>query len=314
MNAGTSQVQDKQQTSTSSFVPQEPKYTFQDLILPQATHDEIMSALAAHDQSLLVYEVWGLGRTHRLTRRVGINLYGPPGTGKTMTAHAIAAYLRKRLLIVNYADIESKYVGDTPKNLARAFQLARETGCIVFFDEADAILSRRLSHMETATDTSVNQTRSVLLTLLNEHDGIMLFATNFIANYDPAFMRRILAHIRFVLPDLPCRRRLLEQFIPPEMPTNARVGELAELAEGLSGSEIANAVLLAALRGARSPRQFVEHRYLVEALARVNESLGENSITPDRSTDDDETQPADKPRARRVQIPWRRHRQAVRAK
>lgn len=49
-------------------------------------------------------------------------LYGEPGTGETMAAHAVAHYLDKDIIEVNYADIESKYVGDTPKNLTRVFK------------------------------------------------------------------------------------------------------------------------------------------------------------------------------------------------
>lgn len=59
----------------------------------------------------VVYEKWGLEETHKYAKRLGINLYGPSGTGKTMAAHAIASYLHRRILIVNYADIESKFVG-----------------------------------------------------------------------------------------------------------------------------------------------------------------------------------------------------------
>lgn len=261
----------------TSFVPQLPRYTFEDLILPKATLEQIMNALAVREQSHVVFDLWGLGKIHKAARKVGMNLYGPPGTGKTTVAHAIAHHLNKSLLIINYADIESKFVGDTPKNLTTAFRIATETDSILFFDEADAILSRRLTNMTNATDTSVNQTRSVLLTLLNDYQGIILFATNFIANYDPAFMRRILAHIEFGLPDEPGRVRLFEKLMGNQMPTNARIAELASRAEGLSGSDIANAILLAAFRGARSPARFVEHQFLVEAIEGIKESRAANS-------------------------------------
>lgn len=260
----------------ASFVPQPPKYTFADLVLPRSTHDQILNALAVRDQNHVVFDLWGLSKTHQFARKVGINLYGPPGTGKTTVAHAIAHHLNKSLLIINYADIESKFVGDTPKNLTTAFRIATETDSILFFDEADAILSRRLTNMSNATDTSVNQTRSVLLTLLNDYQGIILFATNFISNYDPAFMRRILAHIEFALPDLPCRVKLFQKLIPPELPTNARIADLAAQSEGLSGSDIANAILLAAFRGARSAAKFVDHQFLVDAMQGIKESVSAN--------------------------------------
>lgn len=118
-----------------------------------------------------------------------------------MAAHAIAHELNKPLIAVNYAEIESKYVGETSKNITALFNTAKEQDAIIFFDEADAMLSRRVTNMSHATDVSVNQTRSVLLTLMNDHEGLIIFTTNFVSNYDPAFMRRILSHILFDLPN-----------------------------------------------------------------------------------------------------------------
>ena len=93
------------------------------------------------------------------------------GTGKTMAAHAIANALHKEMICVNYADIESKYVGETSKNLTNLFHTASEKDIIIFFDEADALLSKRVTNMSSSTDVSVNQTRSVLLTLLNDYEA-----------------------------------------------------------------------------------------------------------------------------------------------
>ena len=244
------------------FSPVLPKYTFEDIILPNSTKSAIERTLAIQEKGELVFKKWGLDKTHKHSKKVGINLYGPPGTGKTMAAHAIAHSLNKKIILINYADIESKYVGDTPKNLTKAFQAAIETDSILFFDEADAILSRRVTNMSNATDTSVNQTRSVMLTLLNDYQGVILFATNYISNYDPAFMRRILAHIEFQLPDEVARKQLLMKLIPSEMPSEINIDEIAHKYEGVSGSDIANSILLAAFKGAQSERQIVEHIFL----------------------------------------------------
>src|SRR4051812_832869 len=83
----------EKKTTPQSFIPQDPKYNFDEIILPQKTMDEIMAALSIRDKSDLVFNTWGLKHTHKFSRRVGFNLYGPPGTGKTMVAHAIASYL-----------------------------------------------------------------------------------------------------------------------------------------------------------------------------------------------------------------------------
>ena len=61
-----------------------------------------------------------------------------------MAAHAIANALHKEMICVNYADIESKYVGETSKNLTNLFHTASEKDIIIFFDEADALLSKRV--------------------------------------------------------------------------------------------------------------------------------------------------------------------------
>jgi ATP-dependent 26S proteasome regulatory subunit len=259
-----------------SFVPQHAKFTFDEIILPKNTLDSIQNALAIKNNSDLVFETWGFNDTHKHSKKIGINLYGPPGTGKTMVAHAIANELQKKIMIINYADIESKYVGDTPKNLTQAFEVAKSTGSILFFDEADAILSRRVTNMNNATDTSVNQTRSVLLTLLNDYQGVILFATNYISNFDPAFMRRILAHIQFELPDYDCRVKLLQRLIPKKLPHKIDIHQIAKNFDNLSGSDLSNAVLMSAFKAARNQQSAVDHHDLHEALESVVKSKNAN--------------------------------------
>ena len=261
------------------FELQKPKYHFDDLILPHATKEQIERAIAFKKHSDLVFNQWGLNKTHKHSNRVCLNFYGAPGTGKTMTAHAVANYLEKQLLIINYAEIESKYVGETPKNLVAVFKAAQENDAIIFFDEADALLSRRVTNMSNSTDTSVNQTRSVLLNILNDYDKTILFATNFIENFDPAFMRRILAHVHFQLPDKECRLKLFKMYVPEKMPHSLNFDELANVYEHLSGSDIANAVLSAALSAANREHDKVEMSDMHNALKSIIDSKKANSPT-----------------------------------
>lgn len=258
------------------FSPENAKYAFDDIILQDYTFRKIKDTLAIREKQDLVFEKWGLKNTHKDSQKVGINLYGPPGTGKTLVAHAIAHYLQKKILVVNYADIESKFVGETPKNLKKVFETAVQTDSILFFDEADAMLSRRVTNMNNATDTSVNQTRSVLLTLLNDYQGIVIFATNYISNYDPAFMRRILAHIEFELPNEDMRKLIYKKLIPFQLPNNININEVAKKYEGLSGSDISNAILIAAFKGAQTAEQFVNQNLLEEALEDIKKSQQAN--------------------------------------
>ena len=266
----------KEKTMETVFVPEEPKFTLEDIILSDCVKDEILDAAEYAENSKQVFETWGLEETHKYSKRIGINLYGPSGTGKTMAAHAIANRLGRKILIVNYADIESKYVGETPKNIRKAFAVAGETNSILFFDEADAILSKRVTNMTQAVDVSVNQTRSVMLMLMNEYQDFIIFATNFIENFDPAFMRRISKHVKFELPDQSCRVKLWRKYIPMKLPNNVDFSEIAARYDGLSGSDIATAVLNAAFKAAREKLGFVDKQYFFQAVEHILSSKEAN--------------------------------------
>lgn len=258
------------------FYSEEPKYSFDDIILPANVKEEILNVAEYQQNSKLVFEDWNLQSVYKTSRRIGINFYGAPGTGKTMAAHAVAKYLGRKILAVNYADIESKYVGDTPKNIRQAFEAAKESNSILFFDEADAILSKRVTSMNNATDVSVNQTRSVMLMLMNDYQDFIIFATNFITNFDPAFMRRISTHIEFKLPDLDCRKKIWSHYVLSTMPNNIDIDEIAEKYDGISGSDISNAVLMAAFKAARSNPRFVDKSFVFEAIESTLKSKDAN--------------------------------------
>ncbi|PAV37960.1 AAA family ATPase [Megasphaera sp. ASD88] len=258
--------ENKQYFSDIAFYPVAPKYTFDDIILPDSTRERLLDVAEYATNMETVFELWGLKKTHKYSRRMGINLYGPPGTGKTMAAHAIAHYLHRKIINVNYADIESKYVGETPKNIRNVFRIAKESNSILFFDEADAILSRRVTNMTNATDVSVNQTRSVMLMLLNDYQDFIIFATNFIENFDPAFMRRIAMHIKFELPDYECRCKLWNHYIPDSMPNDIDILEISNSYENLSGSDISNAILMGAFKAARHHELLVKQKYVVDVI------------------------------------------------
>ena len=259
------------------FIPEEPKWSLDEIILPDDVKNQILDVATYADNSHRVFELWGFKKTHKFSRRIGINLYGAPGTGKTMAAHAIAKNLGRKILIVNYADIESKFVGETPKNIRKAFEAAQKSNSILFFDEADAILSKRVTNMTQAVDVSVNQTRSVMLMLMNEYQDFIIFATNFIENFDAAFMRRISMHIKFSLPDEVCRKRLWRMYTPLEVPNNLDFDELAKKFDGISGSDISNAILNAAFKAARLKVDELDKNLVFEAVENILASKRANA-------------------------------------
>jgi len=231
-----------------NFEPQSPKHSLDQLILEDETLLRIREAINVLISQDLIYDAWGLKSVARTGRRVALNFYGPPGTGKTFAADAIANVLGKQLLIISYAELESKYVGETPKNIQAAFKKASECDAVLFFDEADSILGKRLTNISQSADNSINVARSTTLIELDNFNGIVIFASNLVKNYDTAFLRRMLAHIEFKLPAAPEREKIWQCHIPPELPLEQHISFnlLAQNSEGAAGGDIQNAVLLAA--------------------------------------------------------------------
>ncbi|QCP47887.1 ATP-binding protein [Trinickia violacea] len=261
----------------TDFELSEPKYSLGDIILDTETRSEINALISHKRDHTLVFERMGFSSTHKYSKRFVVNFYGEPGTGKTIAAHAIAKEFRKKILLIDYSQIESKYVGDTPKNLKRVFDFAKLESCVIFFDEADAILSKRVTSMQSSTDTSVNQTRSVMLNILNEFDGDIIFATNFISNYDSAFMRRISKHVKFNLPDYAIRKELFEKYIPGCMSDNIDIDELAGISAGLSAADIENSTLMAAFSAASESRLSVTTHDINKQISLIKESKRQNA-------------------------------------
>jgi SpoVK/Ycf46/Vps4 family AAA+-type ATPase len=153
------------------------------------------------------------------------------------------------IIRANYAEIESKYVGETAKNIKAAFQKAGATQALLFFDEADSILGKRLSHVRQSTDHAVNVSRSVMLLELDRFTGVTVFASNLASNYDTAYIRRILGHIEMPLLNADLRARLWKYHIPSRLPVELSDEDWANLAtesERLSGGDILNTVISAA--------------------------------------------------------------------
>lgn len=259
------------------FTLSDPKYKISDMIISQNVYNDLKTIINAESCWDIVFNKWNLSSVIKDKQNILVNLYGAPGTGKTMAAHAIAYELHKQLICVNYADIESKYVGETSKNITALFKFAADKNAIIFFDEADALLSKRVTDMSSATDVSVNQTRSVLLTLMNDYKGMIIFASNFISNYDSAFIRRIQYHVKFELPDAELREKLWQRYIPSEMPNNLDISLIAGKYACISGSDISNAVLKAALYAASNKKSIVYHEYFENAIESILNAKKANS-------------------------------------
>lgn len=281
-NSKNDQTYNFQESSTSDkptidFSPylRESKYTLEDIILPQRTIAQVKSILAELEYQDLIYEEWGMGEKHKLDKALSVNFAGLPGTGKTMTAEGLAYALKMNILDVPYQLLESKFVGETPKNIAKAFEFATENKAVLFFDEADSFLGKRLESVTQSTDTAVNLTRSVMLKQLSEYEGIVVFATNLIRNYDPAFISRIRWKVQFDLPDEEARVKVWQIQFPAKLPLDETVdcSELAKDFDNVSGRDIKNAVFQGVVSAAREDKpkneKKVTQSHLIDAITQI---------------------------------------------
>src|SRR5262245_60784163 len=232
-----------------------PERTLADVVLPPQTRRMLEQALAQVQNHSLIFRNWGLGERHTSGRGLTFNFAGPPGTGKTICAEAIAHSLGMKLLVVNYAEAESMWVSETPKNIAAMFRAATDQNAVLFFDEADAIATRRSTGGTLPYDREMNLTVNVLLRELEAFNGIVIFATNLAANFDPAFERRIRTHVLFEMPGTEERAQIWQLQIHPKKTPLAPDVDFRQLAEryAVSGGDIKNAVLKAASAAAAEP-------------------------------------------------------------
>ena len=246
--SGSGKPEPDQDGALETLRPRKPRHSLDQLVLDADTLARIHEAVNVLVSQDLLFDAWNLASVARTGRRVALNFYGPPGTGKTLAADAIADLLGREILVISYAELESKYVGETPKNIKAAFARAAEHGALLFFDEADSILGKRLTSINQSADNGINVARSTTLIELDNFDGVVIFASNLVRNYDTAFLRRMLAHVSFKLPAAEQRKRIWQCHLPKELPLAADVdlAELARFSDGAAGGDIQNAVLLAA--------------------------------------------------------------------
>ena len=272
----------------------EPQRSFDDVVLPERTLRALNHALALVRKHDLIFRQWGLAERHSTGLGLAFHFAGPPGTGKTICAEALAYTLDRKLLVVRYSELESRWVGQTAKHVASVFRAAERQDAVLFFDEADAIAGRRFALMQAAVDREANSVVNVLLHELETFPGIVIFATNLAANIDPAFERRIRTHILFEMPDVEGRERIWRVQIHPRKTPLADDVNFRALAEAYprSGGDIKNAVLKAAQSATAEPgpdadkrihqRHFVQGMEEVVAGATVmGQSLFENGASPE---------------------------------
>ena len=203
----------------------------------------------------------------------GVLLDGPPGTGKTMLAKAVAGEANVPFFSMSGSEFVEMFVGMGASKVRDLFRQAKEKApCIVFIDEIDAIGQKRSGGQYGGNDER-EQTLNQLLTEMDGFDGssgvIILAATNRPESLDPALTRpgRFDRRVPVELPDLKGREAILKVHAKKiKVADDVDFLQVARMASGASGAELANIVNEAALRAVRDGRAFATQADLEESI------------------------------------------------
>lgn len=249
------------------FIKQ-PEHTIDEVMLKNETKEKVLFFL----DSFRDKRVEELGVFKKIKKSKGLNFlfYGTPGTGKSMLAEAVAAYLNKKLLIVDVSKIMSKWIGETDKKISRMFKVAQNNDMVLCIDEADSLLCSRSLATEDHDIRFVNE----MLQEVERFDGVAVFTTNMDALLDEALERRVSLKVRFELPDEEIRCDIWRS----HMPDNIKIAQdvdfmfMARKYE-FSGGYIKNAVLNAMRKIALDNKNTITMQDLIFGAEIENEGI-----------------------------------------
>jgi hypothetical protein len=244
-----------------------------DLVLPPRQLQQLREILLSIRRRETVFSAWGFERKLALGKGLSILFAGQSGTGKTMAASILARELGLELYKIDLASVVSKYIGETEKNLAEIFRQAQASNVILFFDEADALFGKR-SEVKDAHDRYANIEVAYLLQRIEEHEGMVILATNLGKNLDEAFTRRIHHTVEFPFPDPVYRERIWRGAFPAAAPLDGALdfGFLARQFQ-LAGGNIRNVAVAAAFQAAEA-NGCIAMEHIVLAASREYQKVG----------------------------------------
>lgn len=171
------------------------------------------------------------GKRNEIDRpRMNLLLSGAPGTGKTEFVKYLGAVLNTKVIVKMGSDLLDMYVGGTEQAIKQAFAEAEKEHAILFLDEIDGMLQSRERATRNWEVTQVNE----LLHRMENFNGVMIGATNFAVNLDPAVMRRFTFKLEFDYLDDAGKKIFFErmfhaQLVPDE---ERRLAQIQHLAPG----------------------------------------------------------------------------------
>jgi hypothetical protein len=240
-----------------------------DLALDEITRREVETLLTRcrHREALAA----AVGEGDVQARGVRALLSGPSGTGKTLAARILAGALDKDLYRVDVAATVNKYLGETEKNLDRAFSAAEELDIVLLLDEGDALMGAR-TDVGSSNDRYANLETNFLLQRIESFSGILLVTTNAAERIDKAFARRMDVVIPFRAPDELRRYEILRLELGTHGVDDGFLQELACRC-ALTGGQLRNVALHARLLALEAGQTLAE-THLRAALIREYRKTG----------------------------------------
>lgn len=151
---------------------------------------------------------------------LAILLEGGPGTGKTETAYQLAKEHGRDIIHVDISQSKSLWFGESEKIVKKIFtdyeKLCKRSKIapILLFNEADAIISKRIEGSESSVSQTENAIQNIILEEMEQFKGILIATTNLATNFDPAFERRFLFKIHFKQPDVTTKAKIWKSKLP----------------------------------------------------------------------------------------------------
>lgn len=295
-------LREEQKLIAHEGVPVEPKRDYQNKAeLTKANFKTLIGMEPTKKHLYTAYREMYSGVTIKgAEKKNGIMLSGDPGNGKTAIAEALAGHIGWPIIKCSFADVNSRWVGETTENVVQLFNDAMEQApCVLFIDEIDSLLVKRdqITQAESETGKTVNAILTKLVEV-RDHMVLVVAATNYPDRLDPAAVRegRFDYKIEIPCPDLVARKGLLLADLKKHAPALTldaeAINRVAIRWEGFSVSRIKAVAFEAAKLAKSEKRGTIDFDCLAAAMRTIQGVLGdrlpENAKTLDQMHFDDD--------------------------